>query len=145
MLCRGVDLKLLWVRIIETRAESSDRIGRMNRVIYTVTFLTVDIRPPIKVLVSVFDCCVLRSFVIFIGNSYSLSSRIYNMRSFVLTFPIALAGALMSDLPSTSSALQNILRNTENSDKYQYPTDFTRDLLPVDSHTTSRRSKLTRR
>jgi hypothetical protein len=41
-----------------------------------------------------------------------------------------LAGALAS-YASDPGALQNILRNTDKSDRYQYPTDFTRDIIPV--------------
>lgn len=56
------------------------------------------------------------------------------MRSFALTLSTVLAGAVASIPPSSGSdVLQNILENTDRSEKYSYPTDFTRDLLPVGS------------
>ncbi|KAF2125357.1 hypothetical protein P153DRAFT_370029 [Dothidotthia symphoricarpi CBS 119687] len=56
------------------------------------------------------------------------------MRSFALTLPAVLAGVIASYLPTSSGALQNILGNTDRSEKYHYPTDFTRDLLPKPFH-----------
>ena len=51
------------------------------------------------------------------------------MRSLAL---IALAtGSSALALPEVSDALQNILKNTDKSDKYKYPTDFTREIVPV--------------
>jgi hypothetical protein len=35
---------------------------------------------------------------------------------------------------SYSDALQNILKNTDKSDKYTYPTDFTREIVPKPFH-----------
>lgn len=54
------------------------------------------------------------------------------MRSFALAFP-ALVTAYLAYAPSSeaSGALQNILKNTDKTDKYRYPTDFTRDIEPV--------------
>ncbi|PVI00476.1 hypothetical protein DM02DRAFT_563109 [Periconia macrospinosa] len=47
-------------------------------------------------------------------------------------FPLSvLAGTALA---STSSTLQNILKNTDNSNKYTYPTDFTRGILPKPFH-----------
>lgn len=37
-------------------------------------------------------------------------------------------------LPHYSDALQNILKNTDQSDKYKYPTDFTRGIVPKPFH-----------
>ncbi|KAF2646724.1 hypothetical protein P280DRAFT_464910 [Massarina eburnea CBS 473.64] len=37
-------------------------------------------------------------------------------------------------LPDVSSTLQNILKNTDNTDKYSYPTDFTRGIIPKPFH-----------
>lgn len=34
-------------------------------------------------------------------------------------------------IPDVSSTLQYILKNTEGTNKYKYPTDFTRGILPV--------------
>ena len=53
------------------------------------------------------------------------------MRSFALAFP-ALVTAYLAYVPAEASgALQNILKNTDKTDKYRYPTDFTRDIEPV--------------
>ena len=38
---------------------------------------------------------------------------------------------LAVSVPDVSSTLQNILKNTDGSNKYKYPTDFTRGILPV--------------
>jgi hypothetical protein len=54
-------------------------------------------------------------------------------RDMLLVLPSLLAGALASYIPEISSTLQNILRNTDKSDSYQYPTDFTRGIIPVSS------------
>lgn len=52
-----------------------------------------------------------------------------------LSFTTALlawgANAAPAYLPPVSDALQNILKNTDKSENYNYPTDFTRDILPV--------------
>ncbi len=54
------------------------------------------------------------------------------MRLFALSSVIALFTTLgASAFFDVSSSLQNILRNTERSDRYHYPTDFTRDIIPV--------------
>ena len=50
-----------------------------------------------------------------------------------------LAGATASSIPHmyqyaiphAQDALQNILRNTDGSENYKYPTDFTRGIIPV--------------
>ena len=34
-------------------------------------------------------------------------------------------------IPPVSDALQNILKNTDKSENYKYPTDFTREIVPV--------------
>jgi hypothetical protein len=44
---------------------------------------------------------------------------------FALTVPFA--GLALA----SSSTLQNILKNTEHTNRYSYPTDFTRGILPV--------------
>jgi hypothetical protein len=57
------------------------------------------------------------------------------MRSFALALP-ALVTAFVAYAPADgtgASALQNILKNTDKTDKYRYPTDFTRDIEPVSS------------
>lgn len=58
------------------------------------------------------------------------------MRSFALALP-ALVTALVAYTPADgtgASALQNILKNTDKTDKYRYPTDFTRDIEPKPFH-----------
>lgn len=58
------------------------------------------------------------------------------MRSFALALP-ALVTAYVAYAPSEGAgvlqngALQNILKNTDKTDKYRYPTDFTRGIEPV--------------
>ena len=57
------------------------------------------------------------------------------VRSFALALP-ALVTAFVAYAPADgmgASALQNILKNTDKTDKYRYPTDFTRDIEPVSS------------
>jgi hypothetical protein len=49
----------------------------------------------------------------------------------LLALPSLLAVALASYDPDISGALQNILKNTDRSTRYQYPTDFTRGIIPV--------------
>lgn len=51
------------------------------------------------------------------------------MRSFAFALPALFTGSF-----AYSEALQNILKNTEKSDKYTYPTDFTRDIVPKPFH-----------
>jgi hypothetical protein len=54
------------------------------------------------------------------------------MYSFAVTSALCtalLAGAAY--IPQTP--LRNILDNTDKSDKYTYPTDFTREIVPVSS------------
>ncbi|KAF2202618.1 hypothetical protein GQ43DRAFT_470732 [Delitschia confertaspora ATCC 74209] len=45
---------------------------------------------------------------------------------------VPLLGALV--LPEVSHTLQNILKNTDNSNKYTYPTDLTRGIIPKAFH-----------
>lgn len=58
------------------------------------------------------------------------------MRSLALALP-ALVTAYVAYAPAdgpgafVNGALQNILKNTDKTDKYRYPTDFTRDIEPV--------------
>lgn len=59
------------------------------------------------------------------------------MRSFALVLP-ALVSAYVAYAPAEGAgvllqngALQNILKNTDKTDKYRYPTDFTRGIEPV--------------
>lgn len=40
-------------------------------------------------------------------------------------------GANAVVIPYYSDALQNILKNTDGNEKYKYPTDFTREIVPV--------------
>lgn len=48
---------------------------------------------------------------------------------------LALAGGPDPVLGTITSSLQHILQNTHGGNEYQYPTDITRDLLPVSSPT----------
>lgn len=65
-----------------------------------------------------------------------ISSFVAEMRSFALALP-ALVTAYVAYAPSEGAgvlqngALQNILKNTDKTDKYRYPTDFTRGIEPV--------------
>ena len=52
-------------------------------------------------------------------------------RTMLLVLPSLLAGALASYTSDINRPLQNILKNTDKSDRYQYPTDFTRGIIPV--------------
>ncbi|KAF2685300.1 hypothetical protein K458DRAFT_301055 [Lentithecium fluviatile CBS 122367] len=56
--------------------------------------------------------------------------------SFSLLTPVLpiLGLAFASSLPDVSSTLQNVLKNTDGSNKYTYPTDFTRGILPKPFH-----------
>ncbi|KAL5116618.1 hypothetical protein ACEQ8H_005496 [Pleosporales sp. CAS-2024a] len=53
------------------------------------------------------------------------------MRSYAL--PLS-ALCVSGTLAASSGALQNILLNTDKSDKYHYPTDFTREIIPKPFH-----------
>jgi hypothetical protein len=55
---------------------------------------------------------------------------IVSMRSFALSLPALLTGTIAA----YSDQLQNILQNTDKSDKYHYPTDFTREIVPKPFH-----------
>ncbi|KAF2021401.1 hypothetical protein BU24DRAFT_417064 [Aaosphaeria arxii CBS 175.79] len=48
--------------------------------------------------------------------------------------PCLVAGVLATAIPDVSSTLQNILKNTDNSNKYRYPTDLTRGIIPKPFH-----------
>jgi hypothetical protein len=96
-----------------------------------VTSLSVD------VLVQAFNYSQLHLSLLALGLSLLLYCISYSttfvatMRSFALAFP-ALVTAYLAYAPSEASdALQNILKNTDRTDKYRYPTDFTRDIEPV--------------
>ncbi|KAH4061958.1 hypothetical protein HBH50_212490 [Parastagonospora nodorum] len=52
------------------------------------------------------------------------------MRSFALPLSALVSGTFAT----YSDALQNILMNTDKTDKYHYPTDFTREILPKPFH-----------
>ncbi|KAH7071344.1 hypothetical protein BKA63DRAFT_71109 [Paraphoma chrysanthemicola] len=52
------------------------------------------------------------------------------MRSFALPLSALFTGTFATQ----SDALQNILKNTDNSDRYHYPTDFTREIVPKPFH-----------
>jgi hypothetical protein len=56
------------------------------------------------------------------------------MRSFFSVAPCLLASALATSIPDVSTTLQNILKNTDNSNKYRYPTDLTRGIIPKPVH-----------
>lgn len=68
-----------------------------------------------------------------IVNSTSFAAE---MLSLALALP-ALVTAYVAYAPAEGSgafvngALQNILKNTDKTDKYKYPTDFTRGIEPV--------------
>jgi len=54
----------------------------------------------------------------------------FAMRSFALPLSALVTGTFAT----YSDALQNILMNTDKTDKYHYPTDFTREILPKPFH-----------
>lgn len=45
-----------------------------------------------------------------------------------------LTGAVATTVLDVSNTLQNILKNTDRSDKYTYPTDLTRGIIPKAFH-----------
>lgn len=49
----------------------------------------------------------------------------------VLTVAVVLLSGPQPVIGQIASGLQSILKNTHNSKDYGYPTDITRDLLPV--------------
>ncbi|KAF2269308.1 hypothetical protein CC78DRAFT_277062 [Lojkania enalia] len=57
-------------------------------------------------------------------RSRSLSLVVYGL----------IAGTLASTIPDVSGTLQNILKNTDKSDLYKYPTDLTRGIVPIPVH-----------
>jgi hypothetical protein len=61
---------------------------------------------------------------------FAQSLFIVSMRSFALSLPALLTGTIAA----YSDQLQNILQNTDKSDKYHYPTDFTREIVPKPFH-----------
>jgi hypothetical protein len=66
------------------------------------------------------------------------------MRASILAFPALVTALITPYAGERSDALQNILKNTDNANKYKYPTDFTRGIIPVrPSILTTNRSRLT--
>jgi hypothetical protein len=76
------------------------------------------------------------------------------MRASLFAFPTLVAGFITPYAAGEpSDALQNILKNSDNTNKYKYPTDFTRGIIPVRrsitdatllrAHTTRNRSTAT--
>jgi hypothetical protein len=57
------------------------------------------------------------------------------MRTLQFAIPCLLACTSESAVPDVTDTLQNILKNTDNSNKYKYPTDLTRGIIPVRNHT----------
>ncbi|KAF1847918.1 uncharacterized protein K460DRAFT_307622 [Cucurbitaria berberidis CBS 394.84] len=55
------------------------------------------------------------------------------MRFFAITALFAGSSAALY-IPEVSEALQNILKKTDKSDKYKYPTEFTREIFPKPFH-----------
>lgn len=59
------------------------------------------------------------------------------MRSLALAFAASVTASYLAYAPAEGAgvlqngALQNILKNTDKTDKYRYPTDFTRGIEPV--------------
>ncbi|KAF2462770.1 uncharacterized protein BDR25DRAFT_308150 [Lindgomyces ingoldianus] len=51
-----------------------------------------------------------------------------------LSFILSGSGTIASSIPDVSGTLQNILKNTDNSNKYTYPTDLTRGIIPKPFH-----------
>ncbi|KAF1954162.1 hypothetical protein CC80DRAFT_537022 [Byssothecium circinans] len=56
------------------------------------------------------------------------------MRASFIAIPCVLLGSTALAYPDVSGILQNILKNTEKTDKYSYPTDFTRGIIPKPFH-----------
>ncbi|KAF2179835.1 hypothetical protein K469DRAFT_673641 [Zopfia rhizophila CBS 207.26] len=57
------------------------------------------------------------------------------MRSFLsLLISSLLSKSIASTIPDVSNTLQNILKNTDKSNKYTYPTDLTRGIIPKPFH-----------
>jgi hypothetical protein len=54
----------------------------------------------------------------------------FTMRSFALPLSALVTGTFAT----YSDALQNILMNTDKTNKYHYPTDFTREIVPKPFH-----------
>lgn len=48
---------------------------------------------------------------------------------------VALLGGPVPVIATITSSLQSILKNTHGSQEYGYPTDITRDILPVSEDT----------
>ncbi|ORX92986.1 PLC-like phosphodiesterase, partial [Clohesyomyces aquaticus] len=53
---------------------------------------------------------------------------------FTLSCSCLLPGTIASTIPEVSNTLQNILKNTDKSNKYTYPTDLTRGIIPKPFH-----------
>ncbi|KAF2734619.1 hypothetical protein EJ04DRAFT_512328 [Polyplosphaeria fusca] len=56
------------------------------------------------------------------------------MRRFSLAVYSVVVAGVAATIPDVSSTLQNILKNTDGSNKYSYPTDFTRGIIPKPLH-----------
>jgi hypothetical protein len=57
------------------------------------------------------------------------------MRASLFALPSLVAGLITPYAAGErSDALQNILKNSDNTNKYKYPTDFTRGIIPVCCH-----------
>ncbi|KAF2789783.1 hypothetical protein K505DRAFT_328004 [Melanomma pulvis-pyrius CBS 109.77] len=56
------------------------------------------------------------------------------MRTLQFAIPCLLACPIESAVLDVPSTLQNILKNTHNSNKYKYPTDLTRGIVPKPFH-----------
>jgi hypothetical protein len=51
--------------------------------------------------------------------------------SFALISAVTATLSSAASIPQTQTPLRNILDNTDKSEKYTYPTDFTREIVPV--------------
>jgi hypothetical protein len=74
----------------------------------------------------------LREHIDFLVSAliFSPSPSFAKMRSFALP----LLALITSTFAAHWDALQNILMNTDKSDRYHYPTDFTREIIPKPFH-----------
>ncbi|KAF2280009.1 uncharacterized protein EI97DRAFT_498301 [Westerdykella ornata] len=52
----------------------------------------------------------------------------------LICLSLAISGASAAAIPDVSSTLQNVLKNTDRSNSYRYPTDFTRGIVPKAIH-----------
>jgi hypothetical protein len=51
--------------------------------------------------------------------------------SFAIVSAVVATLSSAASIPQTQTPLRNILDNTDKSEKYTYPTDFTREIVPV--------------